>query len=1113
MDPVSAVRVAAAAFQFFDVAIKAYNTFQEIQKSAKSATEENKQLEDNIRLAQSLRASLRSAAAPPGSIDPVSKLTAKCTQTTDELLNLLEYVRDYKGGKSTIRATYRAIRKGKQIKQLYDSLKKDQDTLNQMITEKLLPSINLLAELQSKNFAEIGSISQMLVKEQIQQRKVREDHHAIVTGKLNTIQDSIQLQHTAADQERVRRDILQSLWFAEIDQRRNEIKEPAPHTLDWLFGSPSNPDSDSDLDSDSGSDYLGSDYLDSDYLDSDSIRDEAWSNFGQWLHEDASTYWISGKAGSGKSTLMAYIVDDERTRKGLNTWSSGHKLEVLSFFFWRAGSPLQNSVLGLLRSLLYRLCVLQPIIADRISENLSSFVGIPTWTEKSLLSTLIEALRSTKGIRLCLFIDGLDEYKGPYDDLVDCIEKLQSTGNMKACVSSRPELEFSNRFRDVKQLRLQDLNRGDIEKFVNQFLAKTSLSKHERIALADNVVQRAEGVFLWASLVTQALVKGAKAGDDEEIMYKRLRSLPRDMDQLFERMLSDVEPIYRASLSFYVQVMMMDTMHGDFTHIASIAIIATSLLRKEIHSYEEFAEECERMKTQIITRSAGLFEVRNIKRTHAVADEAVTWERSELKFVSDQPRFKLESEGPIRRRCTELDPYPTMLIYETQYMRWIHRSAFEFLCNQNCLLFESSSEEIFKRIGESYIAYIASAPSLMFPHLTSAPNSEPVTYMVFRVGALFVFITRRYNDYPQTAVILLDKLYSLCVRHSPGEFSGAPYSIWFDPEGGEYTAEMVFWSKCASFRRWSYMYSRVDNILEGTTGDPLIAHVLAVSMHTTQWRKDDVYMDSDDFAPFVDKLAKILCQHMTQQLEIGGDQQPTRSRFLVAKKMGREELHSYSNFVYATWEEPISSECMTITINLVAILRTVFMSDRMRGLQSALFCTLVDTIDLYVALNLRLDKMYILLSGKACIMADPVKQEKFSHYRGIVGRGIVGSHISAAQVDRAIRILCIPSLKRHESCDPDPELGFSRFIAIQPSTATSDELLNLIGYKIQSYKGIGLHMIPNAQQRREKVCEMLVQEIKAVEQGLDGDQQLIATTCVQAGLLSPDFDEHQDLGP
>jgi hypothetical protein len=85
-----------------------------------------------------------------------------------------------------------------------------------------------------------------------------------------------------------------------------------------------------------------------------------WSSFSDWLKTGNGVYWINGKAGSGKSTLMKYIFDSRRTRKELATWANTPETDddrplcFVTFFFWNSGTPEQKSQMGLLRSLLYQ---------------------------------------------------------------------------------------------------------------------------------------------------------------------------------------------------------------------------------------------------------------------------------------------------------------------------------------------------------------------------------------------------------------------------------------------------------------------------------------------------------------------------------------------------------------------------------------------------------------------------------------------------------------------------------------------------------------------------------------------------------------------------------------
>ncbi|KAI1363337.1 hypothetical protein F5Y08DRAFT_340732 [Xylaria arbuscula] len=824
MDPVSAVGIAAAAVQFLEASIKAYNTFQEIRHSSERATAGNQQLEDDIRSAQTLRTSLVSTRAPQGARDPVSKLTERCTSKADELLTLLEYVRGSGEDISSVRAATRSFRKRRAIEELHLSLKESQDTLNHMISQELLPAIDLLKVQQSVEFANISSIGQKLIKEQIEQRKVQEVHNATVTHKLDHIQQDMQLHVDEADRQKRREKFLESLWFPQIDQRRNEIKPPAPTTLEWFFGVESTTDSESDRSSGSeGASDEDSTLYNSqwDGYRGGNINQPRWPNFRQWLREDASTYWISGKAGSGKSTLMAHIVDDERTREDLEIWSSGQRLEILSFFFWRAGSELQNSVLGLLRSLLYQLCLLEPKIVDSFLGKLSSpMTMIPTWTERSLLSFVSEAIQSCGHLRLCIFIDGLDEFTGPYDGLVDDIDKLSSYSNVKVCFSSRPELELVRRFQDVKHIRLQDLNEGDITKFVRESLRKTRLSKRFRVDLVRTLVGRANGVFLWASLVVQSLVKGYRVGDSKELLRERLITLPTDMNQLFERMLSKVDPVHRKSLAFYVQVMKL----AEACDIP-IPVLVIAQMNKSISSYDQLAKECELTETRIAARSAGLLEVVDFNGGF----NKTTWEYATAKYVSNYPNFMLLSKNRDRRRCSHDEPLPTaMLRFERRSMSWIHRSAFDFVFSPNSsplIDFEWDLEGLMHRIGEAWIKYTTYAPTFIEDYKQRSALSS-------RLEAIITFTSGWYDDYPKVAIALLNTLHSVCKEIEDKHELLSDEALNYHQLSAQTTTigGFYFWNMCVNWSLFPYILCSLDSKLKHEADVFLATYLLVVPL-------------------------------------------------------------------------------------------------------------------------------------------------------------------------------------------------------------------------------------------------------------------------------------------
>lgn len=77
-------------------------------------------------------------------------------------------------------------------------------------------------------------------------------------------------------------------------------------------------------------------------------------DFVQWLRMGEGIFWINGKAGSGKSTLMKYIHDHPMMQQHLLTWANHIPLYTTEFFFWLGGTRIQKSQEGLLSSLLHQ---------------------------------------------------------------------------------------------------------------------------------------------------------------------------------------------------------------------------------------------------------------------------------------------------------------------------------------------------------------------------------------------------------------------------------------------------------------------------------------------------------------------------------------------------------------------------------------------------------------------------------------------------------------------------------------------------------------------------------------------------------------------------------------
>ena len=110
---------------------------------------------------------------------------------------------------------------------------------------------------------------------------------------------------------------------------------------------------------------------------------------------------------------------------------------------------MQKSQIGLLRSLLSELLSQLPELMPDVSpwRWQSHWLGAlqcDPWTSRELLNTFKKLLeKAPKIAKVCLFIDGLDEYEGDRRTLVETISLLKETAlssDFKVCASSRTEI-------------------------------------------------------------------------------------------------------------------------------------------------------------------------------------------------------------------------------------------------------------------------------------------------------------------------------------------------------------------------------------------------------------------------------------------------------------------------------------------------------------------------------------------------------------------------------------------------------------------------------------------------------------------------------------------------
>ena len=321
-----------------------------------------------------------------------------------------------------------------------------------------------------------------------------------------------------------------------------------------------------------------------------------------------------------------------RSKDTLNKWDTEGNLVICSFFFWKTWSSLQKDYAGLLRSMLYQIAEqredIVPILMGRHT-TLESKPGEAHWSARIYAWTkerLDDAMRrfivnKPASIRLCLVVDGLDEYVGDEEFLLETVKYLSRDPGTRICVSSRREQIFRLGFANSPQLRLHDLNRHDIEKATRERLSPIlehyfPNSTKEADDLIRSVTYRSEGVFLWADLMCKDIRSGVRNSDSMQELLERLDRTPGDIQGLYEHMLRRMDNSYIQEAAGYFRLLLAE----QSTSFLGLTVLNVAcgqeaawkcVLKKDFAHFQslEFRDSCRKLEARILTRCAGLVEI------------------------------------------------------------------------------------------------------------------------------------------------------------------------------------------------------------------------------------------------------------------------------------------------------------------------------------------------------------------------------------------------------------------------------------------------------------------------------------------------------------------------
>ncbi|KAI1416004.1 hypothetical protein F5Y13DRAFT_186857 [Hypoxylon sp. FL1857] len=376
-----------------------------------------------------------------------------------------------------------------------------------------------------------------------------------------------------------------ALSFPEMLSREGTIRKPAVSTCEWLLQHPS---------------------------------------YRLWFETGQGILWIIGNPGTGKSTLMKYIVTRMQPIDQLYT---------LSYYFYNLGTPLQRTREGLLRSLLHQLLDRFPDqmkdLIDEYDKRSKTIAGDWILQTEELMEYLESSLRRVvQHFDVRIYVDALDECKSEEPgedgtkDIRDLIQRFKDLEmalrghphRFSLCFACRPYPNLARPLVD-SIINTEKENGNDVEIYLKQQLGRGIEDQDEGIkaALQEYIGHLANGIFQWVKLVTYKAIAMYNAGERRKDIIDEIKTLPRDLSQLYERIITDL-PKRRATLSlklFQWVCLALEPLTITQLRLA-MSIVPNSPYRTidEFKSSPYCVEDDSQMRKLVVELSGGLAEAR-----------------------------------------------------------------------------------------------------------------------------------------------------------------------------------------------------------------------------------------------------------------------------------------------------------------------------------------------------------------------------------------------------------------------------------------------------------------------------------------------------------------------
>ncbi|OJD35479.1 p-loop containing nucleoside triphosphate hydrolase [Diplodia corticola] len=536
MDPFSALGIAAATIQFVDFSAALLSTNGRIRSSKTGELQlesESRTIAEDLESHHGEMMDSRNGSGQGQAVSQTEKqiqiVCVECDAVAQDLLQAVHKLKTRRWGKKekfgTFKQALQTIWSPEKIEELEQHFGKWRSQLVFLVVTALREQQTRLGSqvplVQSTAAQNHRNGQRFLTFLQKNKQYYSEIHAAILENP-----SPAEGVHALSSGNEFETDILSALFFDRAQSREDRIPDACEETCEWIFQQPQ-------------------------------PEQTRWTGFYDWLRGDSDQriYWITGKAGAGKSTLMKFICNHQMTQELCHEWAGNERLLHAQFFCSDSEESMQMSREGLLRTLLYQtLSQYQHLAATAFPDRWEMFrlLGAQSdapMTELYLQQGLERMIKSNPDTMFAFFVDGLDEFGENPDTLAAFFQNLALNSNIKICLSCRPWSNFKKSYGFRPSLCLEERNYPDIVQFAHSSLEKSTDFVHlckqspkQAQELVAAVADKASGVFVWVEAVLGILLEGLQDGERPSDLRRRLASVPSDLEPLFQKMLDSIEP-------------------------------------------------------------------------------------------------------------------------------------------------------------------------------------------------------------------------------------------------------------------------------------------------------------------------------------------------------------------------------------------------------------------------------------------------------------------------------------------------------------------------------------------------------------------------------------------